>query len=99
MLLFAIMVPFWTSFIVRTYGIFNLIGDYGPLARLLESLGLIGDDGLGLLFTPLGIGIGIVYSYLPLMILPLYVALERIDPRLLDAANDLGASPAACSGA
>jgi ABC-type spermidine/putrescine transport system permease subunit I len=93
-LLFAIMVPFWTSFIVRTYGIFNLIGDSGPLARLLESLGLIGDDGLGLLFTPLGIGIGIVYSYLPLMILPLYVALERIDPALLDAANDLGASPA-----
>ena len=50
-LLFAVMVPFWTSFVVRTYGIFNLIGDSGPLARLLESLGLIGDDGLDLLFT------------------------------------------------
>ncbi len=87
------MVPFWTSFIVRTYGIFNLIGDSGPLARLLESLGIIGDDGLHLLFTPLGVAIGIIYSYLPLMILPLYVALERIDPALLDAANDLGAAP------
>jgi spermidine/putrescine transport system permease protein len=92
-LLFGVMVPFWTSFIVRTYGIFNLIGDSGPLARLLESLGIIGDDGLHLLFTPLGVAIGITYSYLPLMILPLYVALERIDPALLDAANDLGAAP------
>ncbi len=92
-LLFGVMVPFWTSFIVRTYGIFNLIGDSGPLARLLESLGIIGSDGLHLLFTPLGVAIGITYSYLPLMILPLYVALERIDPALLDAANDLGAAP------
>ena len=92
-LLFGVMVPFWTSFIVRIYGIFNLIGDSGPLARLLESLGIIGDDGLHLLFTPLGVAIGITYSYLPLMILPLYVALERIDPAMLDAANDLGAAP------
>jgi ABC-type spermidine/putrescine transport system permease subunit I len=92
-LLLAVMVPFWTSFVVRTYGIFNLISDHGPLANLLESLGLLGDDGLHLLFTPLGVAIGIVYSYLPLMILPLYVALERIDPALLDAANDLGAPP------
>jgi spermidine/putrescine transport system permease protein len=92
LLLFGVMVPFWTSFIVRTYGIFNLIGDSGPLAQLLEKLGLV-DDGIGLLFTPVGVGIGIVYSYLPLMILPLFVALERIDPALLDAANDLGAPP------
>lgn len=93
-LLLAVMVPFWTSFVVRTYGIFNLIADHGPLARLLHALGLVSGDGLHLLFTPTGIGIGIVYSYLPLMILPLYVALERIDPALLDAASDLGASPA-----
>jgi spermidine/putrescine transport system permease protein len=92
-LLFAVMVPFWTSFIVRTYGIFNLIADHGPLARALESLGIISDDGLHLLFTPTGVAIGIIYSYLPLMILPLYVALERIDPALLDAGNDLGAPP------
>jgi ABC-type spermidine/putrescine transport system permease subunit I len=92
-LLFGVMVPFWTSFIVRTYGIFNLIGDSGPLASLLQTLGIVGDDGLHLLFTPVGIGIGIVYSYLPLMILPLYVALERIDPAVVDAANDLGAPP------
>jgi spermidine/putrescine transport system permease protein len=92
-LLLAVMVPFWTSFVVRTYGIFNLIGDHGPLADVLQRLGLVGSDGIHLLFTPLGVAIGIVYSYLPLMILPLYVALERIDPALLDAANDLGAPP------
>jgi ABC-type spermidine/putrescine transport system permease subunit I len=92
-LLLAVMVPFWTSFVVRTYGIFNLIGDHGPLAHLLQTLGLVGDDGIRLLFTQQGVALGIVYSYLPLMILPLYVALERIDPALLDAANDLGARP------
>jgi ABC-type spermidine/putrescine transport system permease subunit I len=80
-LLVMVMVPFWTSFVVRTYGIYNLISDSGPLG------------GLNLLFTPLGVGIGIVYTYLPLMILPLYVALERMDPALLDAARDLGAPP------
>ncbi len=91
-LLLAVMVPFWTSFVVRTYGLFNVIGDSGPLADLLKTLGLV-EGNIHLLFTPLGVGIGIVYSYLPLMILPLYVALERIDPALLDAANDLGAPP------
>jgi ABC-type spermidine/putrescine transport system permease subunit I len=91
-LLLAVMVPFWTSFVVRTYGVFNVIGDRGPLQQLLKGLGLIGGD-IHLLFTPLGVGIGLVYTYLPLMILPLYVALERIDPALLEAANDLGARP------
>lgn len=91
-LLLAVMVPFWTSFVVRTYGLFNVIGDSGPLADVLTTLGLV-QGQIHLLFTPLGVGLGIVYSYLPLMILPLYVALERIDPALLDAANDLGAPP------
>jgi spermidine/putrescine transport system permease protein len=80
-LLVMVMVPFWTSFVVRTYGIYNLISDSGPLG------------GLHLLFTSVGVGIGIVYTYLPLMILPLYVALERMDPALIDAAQDLGAPP------
>jgi ABC-type spermidine/putrescine transport system permease subunit I len=91
-LLLMVMVPFWTSFVVRTYGVFNLIGDNGPLYQMLRSLGLV-EGGIHLLFTPVGVAIGIVYSYLPLMVLPLYVALERIDPALLDAANDLGAPP------
>ena len=70
-LLVLVMVPFWTSFVVRTYGVYNLISDNGPLG------------GLHLLFTNVGVGIGIVYTYLPLMILPLYVALERMDPALI----------------
>jgi ABC-type spermidine/putrescine transport system permease subunit I len=93
MLLLAVMVPFWTSFVVRTYGVFNVISDNGPIYQLLHSLGLV-HHYIHLLFTPIGVGIGIVYTYMPLMILPLYVALERIDPALLDAAHDLGASPA-----
>ncbi len=90
-LLLMVMIPFWTSFVVRTYGIYNVINDNGPLYQLLHALGLV-HGYLHLLFTPVGVGIGIVYTYLPLMILPLFVALERIDPLVLDAAHDLGAS-------
>jgi spermidine/putrescine transport system permease protein len=92
-LLVMIMVPFWTSFIVRTYGIYNVISYNGPLDRLLNTLGLLHGQLQSLLFQPAGIGIGIVYSYLPLMVLPIYVALERIEPNALLAAADLGARP------
>lgn len=78
MLLVAIIVPFWTSFLVRTYAMTNLLG--------YHWLG-----GGKLLYTPIAVGLGIFYSYLPLMILPLFVALERIDPSLREAAADLGA--------
>jgi ABC-type spermidine/putrescine transport system permease subunit I len=91
-LLLMVMVPFWTSFIVRTYGVFNVIGDRGPLQQALHALGVV-DGDIHLLFTPAGVALGLIYSYLPLMILPLYVALERIDPALEDAAGDLGAGP------
>jgi ABC-type spermidine/putrescine transport system permease subunit I len=92
LLLLAVMIPFWTSFVVRTYGIYNVISYNGPLYQLLHGLGLV-HGYIHLLFTPVGVGIGIVYTYLPLMILPLYVALERIDPAVLEAASDLGARP------
>lgn len=92
LLLLGVMVPFWTSYVVRTYGVFNVIADNGPLYQLLHTLGLV-HGYIHLLFTPIGVAIGIVYTYMPLMILPLFVALERIDPALLDAAHDLGASP------
>jgi ABC-type spermidine/putrescine transport system permease subunit I len=92
-LLVMVMVPFWTSFIVRTYGIYNVISYNGPLDRLLNAIGLVHGQLQSLLFQPAGIGIGIVYSYLPLMVLPIYVALERIEPNLLLAASDLGAGP------
>jgi ABC-type spermidine/putrescine transport system permease subunit I len=92
LLLALVMVPFWTSFIVRTYAIVNLLDNGGPLDNVLRAL-RITSGPLDLLYTPRAIAIGIVYSYLPLMVLPIYVSLERIDHALLDAAGDLGAVP------
>ncbi len=91
LLLVAVMIPFWASFVVRTYALVNLLSDGGPVADLLGAIG-IGGGSPGIMYTPLAVAIGIVYSYLPLMILPLFVALERIDPSLLHASSDLGAS-------
>jgi ABC-type spermidine/putrescine transport system permease subunit I len=91
-LLVFVVVPFWTSFIVRTYATVNLLEEHGPLADLLRALHLISGP-LNVLYTPRAVAIGIIYSYLPLMVLPIYVALERIDDELLAAAADLGASP------
>lgn len=91
LLLVLVIVPFWSSFIVRTYAIENLLGPGGPVDRLARLLGFA--HGMVLLYTPTAIGIGIVYSYLPLMVLPVYVSLERLDTALLDAAGDLGARP------
>jgi spermidine/putrescine transport system permease protein len=90
LLLTAIIIPFWTSFLIRTYAWLDLLSEQGPLADVLRTLGLIRGD-LNILFSSTAVGIGILYTYLPLMILPLYVALERIDPRLHEAASDLGA--------
>jgi ABC-type spermidine/putrescine transport system permease subunit I len=92
LLLVAVIVPFWTSFIVRTYSWVDLLQNLGPIDRLAGSLHLTGGH-LSVLYTPTAIGIGIVYSYLPLMVLPIYVSLERIDPAIYDAAADLGATP------
>jgi ABC-type spermidine/putrescine transport system permease subunit I len=91
MLLLAVMIPFWTSFVVRTYGIYDVIADNGPLYSLLHALGIV-HGYIHILYTVPGIGIGIVYTYLPLMVLPLFVSLERLDPTLLEAAGDLGAT-------
>jgi spermidine/putrescine transport system permease protein len=90
-LLLAIMVPFWTSLLIRTYAWVSLLGNQGAIEDLLRSVGLI-KGSLDILYTPAAVVIGITYGYLPLMILPLFVALERIDPRLEEAAADLGAS-------
>lgn len=91
LLLLAIMIPFWTSFVIRTYAWVNVLQNGGPLERLLRSLGLV-HGPLNFLYTPGAITVGIAADYLPLMILPLYVALERIDPALREAAADLGAN-------
>ena len=87
-LILAIMLPFWTSFVVRTYAWIDLLSSHGPIGNLMASLGL---GRPAILFTPLSVAIGIAYDYLPLMVLPIYVTLERLDVTLLDAAADLGA--------
>jgi len=88
-LLLAVIVPFWTSFLIRTYAWVNILQNKGPLEWVLRTLGLV-DGPLNVLYSPLAIGIGIAFSYLPLMVLPVYVALERRDPAVIEAASDLG---------
>ena len=89
-LLILLIVPFWTSFLTRTYAWLILLSDSGPLANVLQQLGVLHGD-LGFLYTYKAVLMGIVYNYLPLMIFPLYVSLERLDKRLIEAAKDLGA--------
>ncbi len=91
--LILVVLPFWTNFLVRTYAWIVLLNSEGPLNGVLMDLGLIGQP-LGLLYTPGAVVAGLLYAYLPLMILPLYVAIDRLDPELREAARDLGASPA-----
>ncbi|MGE0666639.1 MAG: ABC transporter permease subunit [Sphingomonadales bacterium] len=92
LLLMLIIIPFWTSFLIRIYAMIGFLKDNGLINNVLMSLGVI-DQPLAIMYTPTAIYIGIVYSYLPFMILPIYAALERMDPSLLEAANDLGAPP------
>jgi spermidine/putrescine transport system permease protein len=92
LLLLLIIVPFWTSFLIRTYAWLIILDADFPLFRALRSIGVVPED-LQLLYTTKAIYIGVVYNYLPLMVLPLYAALERMDWTLVDAAQDLGDSP------
>ncbi|MBY0508556.1 MAG: ABC transporter permease subunit [Rhodospirillaceae bacterium] len=92
LLLVLVMLPFWTSFLVRIYAWIGLLRPTGIINAALESLGFI-DAPLALLNTPGAVYLGIVYAYLPFMVLPLYARLERLDPALLEAAADLGAKP------
>lgn len=89
LLLLAVVVPFWTSFVIRAYAWVNILQNEGPLESALQQLGLL-HGRLDLLYSPAAIAIGIVTSYLPLMVLPVYVALERRDPAVIEAAGDLG---------
>ena len=84
--------PFWTSFLIRVYAWIAILKDEGLLNHLLLSIGAI-DAPLGIFATNSAVVIGIVYSYLPFMLLPLYAAIEGQEPALLEAAADLGASP------
>jgi len=90
MLLFLVVLPFWTSFLVRMFAMIFLLRDTGLVNSTLLALGVI-DTPLTLLYTPFAVLLGLVYGFLPLMILPIYTSLERLDDSLLEAAEVLGA--------
>ena len=94
LLLMLVVLPSWTSFLVRIYAWMGLLRNNGIINNVLLSLGLV-DEPIRLLNTELAVYIGIVYCYLPFLILPLYANLVKLDNRLLEAAADLGAGPVA----
>ena len=91
-LLMLVILPFWTSFLIRTYAWTGLLNTNGLINSSLINLGLIAEP-LPLLHTEFAVHLGIVYSYLPFMVLPIYAVLERMDWTLTEAAQDLGARP------
>jgi putrescine transport system permease protein len=91
-LLLLIILPFWTSFLLRVYAWIGLLKTDGVINNVLMALGII-NEPLAMMNTSFAVYVGIVYSYLPFMILPLYSNLEKHDQTLLEAAQDLGAGP------
>ena len=91
-LLLLVMVPFWTSFLIRTYAWITILKQDGLLNGLLHSFAVTAAP-LNLLYTPTAVVIGLVYAYLPFMILPIYGSAEKLDNSLIEAAHDLGAGP------
>ena len=92
LLLLAVMVPFWISFLLRTYAWISLLKAEGPLSALLQWSHLLAGQ-LEILYTPAAVIIGLVYTYLPFMILPIFTSAEKLDNSMIEAALDLGASP------
>ncbi len=91
-LLMLLMLPFWTSFLLRVYAWKMLLADNGVFNNMALTVGLL-DQPLKMMNTPFSLTLGMVYTYLPFMVLPLYANLVKLDIRLLEAARDLGASP------
>ncbi len=91
-LLLLIVLPFWISFLLRVYAWMGLLNNYGVINNFLMWIGII-DQPIAMMYTDFAIYVGLVYSYLPFMILPLYATLERMDLDLVEAAQDLGATP------
>ena len=91
-LLLLVILPFWTSLLLRVYAWIGLLKANGVINNVLMSLGII-HEPLAMLYTPFAMYVGIVYSYLPFFILPLYANLEKMDWQLLEAAEDLGCRP------
>jgi spermidine/putrescine transport system permease protein len=88
-LVMLVIIPFWTSYLIRTYAWVPILSENGIINTVLATLGL---QKLQLLFTPLATNIGLVYVYLPFMILPLYASMDNLDASLVEAAQDLGAT-------
>ncbi len=91
-LLMLVMLPFWTSFLLRVYAWKGILADQGVINNALMALGLI-NEPVVMLYTDVSMLLGMTYVYLPFMVLPLYATLVKMDFRLLEAAHDLGASP------
>jgi spermidine/putrescine transport system permease protein len=91
-LLVVVILPFWTNFLIRTYAWIVLLNREGVVNQTLQGMGLI-EAPLSLLYNDFAVVMGLVYGYLPLMILPLYAALERLNPEVREAAEDLGSRP------
>jgi spermidine/putrescine transport system permease protein len=92
LLLFLVVLPFWTSFLVRTFAMIFLMRDTGLINSWLLHLDLV-EQPVRILYTPFAVMVGLVYGFLPFMILPIYASLERVDASLLEAAEVLGARP------
>lgn len=88
-LLVLVIVPFWTSLLIRTYAWIFILGGKG----VPSLLAFIGIESVRLINTPFAVVVGIIYGYLPLMVFPIYVSLEKLDKRLLEASSDLGGTP------
>ncbi len=92
LLLFLVIMPSWTLYLIRLYALKTLVGSTGLINSALLNLGLISSP-LEILYTPSAVVIGLIYTWLPFMVLPIYASLEGLDPSLLEAAEDLGATP------
>jgi len=92
-LMMLVIIPFWTNFLVRTYALKSVLATEGLLNTLLANLHLI-NQPLDLLFNEFAVVLGLIYGYLPFAVLPMYTSIEKFDHSLMEAAADLGASPA-----
>jgi spermidine/putrescine transport system permease protein len=92
-MLLAVVAPFFTTFLIRTISWVTILSDESPVVDVLQFLHIVGSDGR-ILATPAAVVSGLVYNYLPFMVLPIYASLERLDTRLLEAAKDLYANAA-----
>lgn len=92
LLITLVMIPFWTSFLIRTYAWIAILSRDGLLNSFLMSASII-PEPIGMMYTPFAVVLGLVYTYLPFMILPIYTSVERLDGAMIEAAYDLGAGP------